>query len=388
MRNARYAMRIYVSMATTKRDYYEVLGVTRNASPDEIKKAFRRLAREYHPDVNKSPDAESKFKEINEAYEVLSDEQKRAAYDRYGHASAQGGFGAEGFGGFSDINDIFNEFFGGFARANAQARRGPRRGADLRYDLKIDFLEAVFGAEKEVEIVRNDTCPRCNGSGSEPGTSPTRCRTCNGTGEVRRVQQSILGSFVNVATCPTCNGTGEVISTPCRQCGGRKQVRITRTLAVNVPPGVDTGTQIRLNGEGEPGVNGGPPGNLYVVINVAPHPFFRRKDEDIVVEVSINVAQAALGDEIEVPTVDGKEKLVIPPGTQSGSVFRIKGKGVPHLRRSTRGDQIVLITVQVPQSLNAEQKRLFLELAKTLGKEVVPQQEKGFLDKLKDVFGV
>jgi molecular chaperone DnaJ len=375
-------------MATTKRDYYEVLGVSRNASPDEIKKAFRRLAREYHPDVNKSPDAESKFKEINEAYEVLSDEQKRAAYDRYGHAGTQGGFSAEGFGGFSDINDIFNEFFGGFARANAQARRGPRRGADLRYDLRIDFLEAVFGAEKEIEIVRNDTCPRCNGSGSEPGTSPTRCRTCNGTGEVRRVQQSILGSFVNVATCPTCNGTGEVITTPCRQCGGRKQVRVTRTLVVNVPSGVDTGTQIRLNGEGEPGVNGGPPGNLYVVINVVPHPFFRRKDEDIIVEVSINVAQAALGDEIEVPTVDGKEKLVIPPGTQSGTLFRIKGKGVPHLRRNTRGDQIVIVTVQVPQSLNAEQKRLFLELAKTLGKEVVPQQEKGFFDKLKDAFGV
>jgi molecular chaperone DnaJ len=381
-------MRIYVPMATTKRDYYEVLGVSRNASPDEIKKAFRRLAREYHPDVNKSPDAESKFKEINEAYEVLSDEQKRAAYDRYGHAGTQGGFSAEGFGGFSDINDIFNEFFGGFARANAQARRGPRRGADLRYDLRIDFLEAVFGAEKEIEIVRNDTCPRCNGSGSEPGTSPTRCRTCNGTGEVRRVQQSILGSFVNVATCPTCNGTGEVITTPCRQCGGRKQVRVTRTLVVNVPSGVDTGTQIRLNGEGEPGVNGGPPGNLYVVINVVPHPFFRRKDEDIIVEVSINVAQAALGDEIEVPTVDGKEKLVIPPGTQSGTLFRIKGKGVPHLRRNTRGDQIVIVTVQVPQSLNAEQKRLFLELAKTLGKEVVPQQEKGFFDKLKDAFGV
>ncbi len=375
-------------MATTKRDYYEVLGVPRNASSDEIKKAFRRLAREYHPDVNKSPDAENKFKEINEAYEVLSDDQRRAAYDRYGHAGAQGGFGTEGFGGFSDINDIFSEFFGGFARAGTQARRGPRRGADLRYDLKIDFLEAVFGTEKEIEVIRNDVCPRCNGSGAELGTSPTRCRTCNGTGEVRRVQQSILGSFVNVATCPTCNGTGEVITTPCRQCGGRKQVRVTRTLVVNIPPGVDTGTQIRLNGEGEPGVNGGPPGNLYVVINVAPHPFFRRKDEDIIVEVSINVAQAALGDEIEVPTVDGREKLVIPAGTQSGSVFRIKGKGVPHLRRNTRGDQIVLVTVQVPQSLTAEQKRLFLELSKTLGREVVPQQEKGFFDKLKDAFGV
>lgn len=376
-------------MATTKRDYYEVLGVAKGASSDDVKKAFRKLAREYHPDVNKAQDAEAKFKEINEAYEVLSDDQKRAAYDRYGHAATQGGFGgAEGFGGFSDINDIFSEFFGGFARSNAQARKGPRRGADLRFDLKVDFLEAVFGTEKEIEVVRNDMCTRCNGSGSEPGTSPTRCRTCNGTGEVRRVQQSILGSFVNVATCPTCNGSGEVITTPCKQCGGRKQVRVTRSLMVNVPPGVDSGTQIRLNGEGEPGVNGGPPGNLYVVVNVTPHAFFRRKDEDVIVELSVNVAQAALGDEIEVPTVDGKEKLNIPAGTQSGSVFRIKGKGVPHLRRNTRGDQLVLVTVQVPQALNAEQKRLFLELSKTLGKEVVPQQERGFFDKLKDAFGV
>jgi molecular chaperone DnaJ len=376
-------------MATTKRDYYEVLGVPKGANADDIKKAFRQLARKYHPDVNKEQDAEAKFKEVNEAYEILSDDQKRAAYDRYGHAGTQG-FGAGGFGtgDINDINDIFSEFFGGFARANAQQRRGPRRGSDLRHDLKIDFLEAIFGIEKEIEVVRNETCTRCAGNGSEPGTSPQRCKTCNGTGEVRRVQQSILGSFVNVTTCPTCNGSGEVITVPCKQCGGRKQIRATRNLVVNVPPGVDTGTQIRLNGEGEPGVNGGPAGNLYVVINVAPHAYFRRKDEDIVIELSVNVAQAALGDEIEVPTVDGKEKLNIPSGTQSGSVFRLKGKGVPHLRRNTRGDQLVLVNVQVPQNLTTEQKKIFLELSKTLGKEVVPQQEKGFFDKLKDAFGV
>ena len=374
-------------MATTKRDYYEVLGIEKSANGDDIKRAFRKLARQFHPDVNKDKDAESKFKEINEAYEVLSDDQKRAAYDRYGHASTQG----QGFGGgadFNDINDIFSEFFGGFARANTQQRRGPRKGADLRHDLKIDFLEAVSGIEKEIEVVRNETCTRCTGNGSEPGTSPQRCKTCNGTGEVRRVQQSILGSFVNVTTCPTCSGSGEVITVPCKQCGGRKQVRNMRSLLVSVPAGVDTGTQIRLNGEGEPGANGGPPGNLYVVINVAPHAYFRRKDEDVVVELSVNVAQAALGDEIEVPTVDGKDKLGIPAGTQSGSVFRIKGKGVPHLRRTTRGDQLVLVNVQVPQNLSPEQRRLFAELAKTLGKEVVPQQEKGFFDKLKDAFGV
>jgi molecular chaperone DnaJ len=374
-----------------KRDYYEVLGVEKSANADEIKKAFRQKARQYHPDVNKEKDAEAKFKEVNEAYEVLSDDQKRGAYDRYGHAGVSGGMGGAGFdgGGFGDINDIFNEFFGGFARGNAQQqRRGPRRGADLRYDLKLDFLEAIFGAEKEIEVVRNETCTRCKGVGSEPGTTPTRCRTCNGTGEVRRVQQSILGSFVNVQTCPTCGGSGETITTPCKQCGGKKQVRSTRTLSVNIPAGVDNGTQIRLNGEGEPGANGGPAGNLYVVVNVTPHPFFRRKDEDVVVELSINIAQAALGDEIEVPTIDGKEKLSIPMGTQTGAVFRMKNKGVPHLRRNTRGDQLVLVNVAIPTQLTTEQKRLFTELAKTMGKEVVPQQEKGFFDKLKDAFGV
>ena len=378
-----------------KQDYYEVLGVSRDAGQDEIKKAFRKLARQFHPDVNKEPAAEAKFKEINEAYEVLSDEQKRAAYDRYGHAAFGNGGGFNGggpsgdYGNFTDINDIFNEFFGGFTRGgSAQQRRSPRRGADLRYDLKLDFLEAIFGAEKEVTIVRNETCPRCTGNGAEPGTTPSRCRTCNGTGEVRRMQQSILGSFVSVTTCPTCGGTGEVIAVPCKQCGGKKQVRTPRALSVNIPPGVDNGTQIRLNNEGEPGVNGGPPGNLYVIVNVTPHQYFRRKDQDVIIEVTINIAQATLGDEIEVPSVDGKEKLNIPPGTQGGSVFRIKNKGVPHLRRNARGDEVVVVDVGVPQNLSPEQRRLFVELAKTLGKEVIPQQEKGFFDKLRDAFGL
>lgn len=376
-----------------KQDYYELLGLGREAGQDDVKKAFRKLARQYHPDVNKDASAEAKFKEINEAYEVLSDEQKRAAYDRYGHAAFSGGsgFGAGtgDFGNFTDINDIFNEFFGGFTRGGtAQQRRSPRRGADLRYDLKIDFMQAVFGTEQDIEIVRSETCPRCTGIGAEPGTTPSRCRTCNGTGEVRRMQQSILGSFVSVTTCQTCNGSGEVIAVPCKQCGGKKQVRTTRSMAVTIPQGVDNGTQIRINNEGEPGANGGPPGNLYVVVNVTPHPFFRRKDQDIIVEVGINIAQAALGDEIEVPTVDGNEKMTIPAGTQSGSVFRLKNKGVPHLRRSARGDQIVVVEVGTPKSLTSEQRRLFAELAKTLGKEVVPQQEKGFFDKLRDAFGV
>ncbi len=374
-----------------KRDYYEVLGVGKDAGADDVKKAFRKLARQFHPDVNKAADAEPRFKEINEAYEVLSDDQKRAAYDRYGHSttgSGPGGFGA-GYEGFGDINDIFSEFFGGFARsAGAQQRRSPRRGADLRFDIKLDFSEAVFGVQKEIEVVRNESCARCSGNGSEPGTTPQRCKTCNGTGEVRRMQQSILGSFVNVTTCPTCGGNGEVISVPCKECGGRRQVRRSRKIAVNIPAGVDNGTQIRLNGEGEPGGNGGPPGNLYVVVNVSPHAYFRRKENDIIVELPINIAQAALGDDIEVPTIDGKDRLVIPPATQSGSVFRIKGKGVPHLRRAARGDQVVVITVTVPSALTPDQRKLFQDLAKTLGSDVVPQQEKGFFEKFRDAIGL
>jgi len=377
-------------MATSKRDYYNVLGVGRTASGDEIKKAYRKLARQYHPDVNKSDGAEARFKEINEAYEVLSDERKRAAYDRFGHAAAEGGLGSDfgGFGGgFGGFGDIFEEFFGGFGARTA--RRGPRRGADLRYDLSIEFLEAALGVEKEIEIARHETCTRCNGSGAEPGTTPVRCTTCNGTGEVRRVQQSILGSFVNVATCPTCRGEGETIPIPCVECRGSKYVRAARKLSVKIPAGVDTGTQIRLAGEGEPGEFGGPPGNLYVILDVRPHPYFRRKDDDVVLEVAINIAQAALGDKVVVPTLDGDEPIDIPIGTQPGKVFRLRGKGIPHLRRNGRGDQLVVIQVSIPTSLTGEQRRLFGELAKTMGRgEVITQNEKGFFDKLKNIFSL
>jgi molecular chaperone DnaJ len=381
-------------MAARKRDYYEVLGVPKGSGGDDIKKAYRKLARQYHPDVNKSHDAEAKFKELNEAYEVLSDDNKRAAYDRFGHAAVDGsgmggtgGFSAD-FTGFGGLGDIFEEFFGfGGQRASA-TRRTPRRGADLRYDMAITFEEAAFGVEREVEVARYETCPRCSGKGAEPGTTPNRCNTCNGTGEVRRVQQSILGSFVNVTTCPTCRGEGETISMPCSQCRGNKKIRVTRRLNVKVPPGVDTGTQIRLAGEGELGEFGGPPGNLYVVLNVKPHPFFRRREDDVVMEVQINVAQAALGDEIVVPTLDGDETISIPAGTQTGRVISIRGKGIPHLRRQGRGDQLVVVQVAIPTNLTGEQRRLLQELAKTLGKEVIPQSEKGFIDKLKDLFTV
>lgn len=365
----------------TKRDYYQSLGLARGASADDIRSAYRRLAKQYHPDVNREPGAEERFKEINEAYGVLSDEEKRAAYDRYGHAGLQGNLDFGDFG----FSDIFEQFFGGFA-PRSSSRRGPRRGADLRYDLTISFETAIKGGEEEVVVTRAETCPTCRGSGAEPGTSPTRCSNCKGSGEVRQVRQTFLGSMVSVTTCPTCRGTGETISTPCHTCLGRTQVRRERKLTFTIPPGVDNGTQIRLAGEGEPGQGGGPPGNLYVVLTVEPHKFFRRRGNDLVLEVAINVAQAALGDEITIPTVDGDERLSVPPGTQSGKVFRIKNQGVPHLQRHGRGDQIVVIHVAVPTNLTAEQKRLFKDLAKTLGADVTPQ-EKGFGDWLKDLFG-
>ncbi len=376
-----------------KHDYYETLGINRGANKEEIRKAYRKLARQYHPDVNKAPDAESRFKEINEAYEILSDDNKRARYDRFGHAGVGNGTGDfsgfGGFGGFDDIlNDLFSGFGTGFSSNASAARRAPRRGTDLRYDLTISFEEAVFGCDKDIEVSRHETCSQCNGTGAEPGTTPVRCAQCNGTGEVRRVQQSFLGAFVNVSTCPACQGEGEVISTPCHVCKGKKQVRKARTIKVKIPPGVDNGTQIRLAGEGESGTNNGPQGNLYVVLNVKEHAYFHRDGNDIVLEVIINVAQAALGDEITIPTLHGEEKLVIPSGTQSGEVFTLRAKGVPYLRRSGRGDQKVMVRVATPTELTEHQRSLLRELGNTLGKEIVPQIGKGFFDKVKDAFGV
>ncbi len=371
---------------SNKRDYYQVLGVDRTADADELKKAYRGLARQYHPDVNKEPGAEERFKEANEAYEVLSDAEKRRAYDRFGHAGVDGNIGYTdfGFGGFSDI---FEEFFG-FGTGSRARRRGPRRGNDLQHDLEIGFEEAVFGCEKEIEVYRRDTCTVCQGSGAEPGTTPVRCNQCNGTGEVRRVQKSILGSFVNVTTCPTCKGAGEVVSFPCKNCRGSGQVRATKRITVRIPEGVEDGTRIRLAGEGEPGAYGGPAGNLYVLLRVQPHPIFRRSGDDIVLELGVNVAQAALGDNVTIPTLDGEETISIPGGTQTGRIFRLRGRGVPHLRRSGRGDLLIVIQVVVPTELNDEQRELFQELGKTLGKEVIPQQERGFLDRLRDVFSL
>lgn len=370
----------------SERDYYETLGVNRGARDDEIKAAFRKLARQYHPDVSKEPDAEEKFKEINEAYGVLSDPEKRARYDRFGRA------GLGNSGGFHDYTvdfaDIFDELFGQFGFSGGRGtRRGPRRGRDLQLSLRLTFEEAVFGASKEIEFERNDTCSRCAGSGAEPGTTPTRCSTCGGQGEVRQVRQTILGQMVQTSTCPTCGGRGEVVASPCQTCRGsgleRKKIRKT----VELPAGVDSGTQVRLAGEGEPGASGGPSGSLFLVLDVEPHKFFRRRENDIILNLDINLAQATLGADVLIPTVDGEETLKIPAATQPGKVIKLRGKGVPHLRRKDhRGDQLVIVNVEIPSKLSKEQRELFEKLAATLGTSVRPK-EKGFLDWLNEALG-
>jgi molecular chaperone DnaJ len=369
------------------RDYYEVLGVSKGASIDEIKGSFRRLARKYHPDVSQESDAEERFKEINEAYGVLSDADKRAAYDRFGHAGVQGMGGMPDF--TVDFADIFEGIFGGFSgfgRTSRRAQNAPRRGADLQQRVELTFEESVFGVEKEIEIVRDEVCETCNGKGAEPGTTPERCKACNGSGEIRQVRQTILGSMVQVATCPTCNGQGEIITSPCHTCNGRGLERKTRKRVVSIPAGVDNGNQIRLAGEGQPGINGGPNGNLYLVIHVKSHKYFKRHNNDILLDLDINIAQATLGADVEVPTVDGSSILKIPAGIQPGKVLRMRSKGIPHLRSNGRGDQLVVINVAIPKNLSGEQRELFQKLAESLGTEV-HTQERSFFDRLRETLG-
>lgn len=370
-----------------KRDYYEVLGVNRNASEDELKSAFRSLARQFHPDVSNDPNAEEKFKEINEAYAVLSDQEKRAAYDRYGHA----GVNTQGMPDFTniDLSDILEGIFGfgGFGgMGGRRSRNAPRRGADLSGRVKLSFTEAAFGVEKEIQITRDQTCRTCNGTGAKPGTSPKQCPNCNGQGEVRQVHQTLLGSMVQVVTCPACHGRGEVIDTPCPTCNGRGLERKTTAKQVQIPAGVSDGMQIRLAGEGQPGSNGGPNGDYYLEIRVKNHAFFRRQNDDVLLDVDINVAQAVLGDEIKIPTLNGDVALRIPPGTQPGKVFRLRDKGIPHLRTSGSGDQLVTVSVQIPAHLTADQRDLFEKLAETMDPDI-QIQEQSFFDKLREVFG-
>jgi len=371
----------------TKRDYYDILGVGRNATDEEIKKAFRKLAFQYHPDHNHGDGAADRFKEINEAYEVLSDSDKRAAYDRFGHGGAEGLFG-RGFEGFDfgGFGDIFDAFFGGVGTATRQA---PQRGADLHYNLTITFEEAVFGCEKEISVSRIENCSLCQGVGSKPGSQPVRCPNCNGTGQVRRAQQTIFGRFVNTTTCSQCHGEGRIITEPCPQCRGTGREKRQRNIMVKIPAGVNDGSQLRLSGEGEAGLRGGSQGNLYITLSVLPHKFFTRDGDNLLYELPINFAQAALGTEVEVPTLDGKVKLGLPAGSQTGKVFRLKGQGVPHLHRSGRGDQLVTLLVVTPESLTKKQRQLFEELASSFGPENMPPPEKweGLLDRLKNVFG-
>ena len=370
-----------------KRDYYEVLGVPRGASEDDLKSAFRSLARKYHPDVSQEPDAEDKFKEINEAYAILSDSEKRAAYDRFGHA----GVNTQGMPDFTniDLSDILEGIFGfgGFGgMGSRRTRNAPRRGADLSSRIKLTFEEAAFGVENEVQITRDEKCETCHGSGAKPGTSPVTCPNCNGQGEVRQVHQTLLGSMVQVVTCPRCNGRGEVIETPCPTCNGRGLERKTITKMVTIPAGVSNGVQIRLAGEGQSGSNGGPQGNFYLEVEVEEHPYFRRKADDVLLDLDINIAQAVLGDEIHVPTLYGDVELRIPPGTQPGKIFRLRDRGIPHLRGTGKGDQLVTVSIQIPTRLSGEQRELFEKLAQTMDPDIKIQNQ-SFMDKLREVFG-
>lgn len=369
----------------SKRDYYEVLGVGKDASPDDIKKSYRKLARQYHPDVNKAADAEDKFKEVKEAYDVLSDEQKRAQYDRFGHVDPNQGMGGGGFqgdmGGFGDIFDMF--FGGGGQRRNPNA---PQRGSDLQYSVTIEFKEAVFGKELDIQIPRTENCDRCNGSGAKKGTQPETCSTCRGTGQQEVVQNTAFGRIVNRRVCSTCQGQGKTIKEKCGGCHGSGRVQRQRTIHLNIPAGVDDGSQLRVSGEGEAGTRGGPPGDLYVIIRVKPHEFFERDNDDIYCEVPLTFAQAALGDEIEIPTLTEKVKLKIPAGTQTGTYFRLRGKGVPRLRGYGQGDQHVKVVVVTPTKLSEEQKEALRQLGQLSGGQEQNGHNDSLFDRMKKAF--
>jgi molecular chaperone DnaJ len=371
----------------SKRDYYEVLGVDKNAGQDEIKKAFRKAARQYHPDVNKAPDAEEKFKEAKEAYDVLSDDQKRSTYDRFGHVDPNQGMGGGGFGGnadFGGFGDIFDMFFGGGGgqRRNPNA---PQRGNDLQYSMTIEFKEAVFGKEMDITIPRTENCDTCHGSGAKPGTKPETCSTCKGSGQQEVIQNTAFGRIVNRRMCSACNGQGTTVKDKCGDCHGAGKVKKQRKIHIKIPAGVDDGAQLRVSGEGEAGSKGGPPGDLYIVIRVKPHEFFEREGDDIYCEIPLTFAQAALGDEIEIPTLTEKVKLKIPAGTQTGTYFRLKGKGVPRLRGYGQGDQHVKVVIVTPTNLTDEQRDLLRQFAGMNGEHTHDKQQSLF-ERMKKAF--
>ena len=364
-------------MATTS-DYYDLLGVPRNASDEQIRSAYRKLARQYHPDVNSASDAAERFKAVTEAYEILTDPQRRQRYDMFG--STSGGFGDFGIG------DLFETFFGGDLRRREP--RGPMRGADLRMEIEIDLLDAVQGRERVINVPRLETCERCRGSGAEPGSSISTCTTCNGRGEVRQVQQSVFGRFVNVSTCPRCGGSGKTVDKLCAQCRGEGRERKDREISLTIPPGIDDGQQLRVAGEGEAGMRGGPSGDLYVLIRLKEHASFRREQDDLVHLLRVSPAQAALGDEVTVPTIEGGDaKVRVPPGAQHGQMVRLRGKGVPHLGSSGRGDQLVYLDIVVPRALTKEQRRLYTQLKDLEAPPSQTDEDDDLFGRIKDAMG-
>ena len=384
-------------MPEQKRDYYEVLGVSKGASDDEIKKAYRKLAKKYHPDMNPGDkEAEAKFKEVNEAYSILSDSEKRARYDQFGHAGVDPNYGAGGpgggFGGFDmgdiDLGDIFGSFFGGgfggFGGSASSRRNGPQKGESLRASLTISFEEAAFGCEKEINLNRTEECEACHGSGAEPGTTAETCPDCRGTGVVRVQQRTGGFAFSSTAPCSRCRGTGKIIHTPCKACGGSGSVKKTKRVTVSIPAGIDDGQAISLRGQGNAGKNGGPAGDLIVAVHVKPHPQFHRDGTTVLYEQPVTFYQAVMGAELEIPTIDGKVKYNLPAGTQTGTTFRLRGKGIPELRGRGRGDQYVTVTVQVPTSLTSEQRAALENFAEAMGERATGETGvKGFFDKHK-----
>lgn len=372
----------------SKRDYYEILGVSKDASKEEIKKAFRKLARKYHPDVNKNSDAPEKFKEVTKAYETLSDPQKKAQYDQYSEADPnQGGFGgfggSQGFSGadFGGFGDIFDQIFNG-GSSRRRDPNAPRQGSDLQYEMSITFEEAAFGKTTDIRIPKEETCTTCHGSGAKPGTKPTQCTHCHGTGQLNQEQNTPFGRIVNRRVCPYCHGTGKMIKNPCGTCAGTGKMKVNKKIEVKIPAGIDDGQQIRLSNQGEPGVNGGPSGDLYIVFSVKPHKYYQRAGDDVLLEVPLNFAQVALGDEIEVPTLYGKVKLKIPAGTQTGTKFRLRGKGIKNVRGYGQGDEHITVKVVTPKHLSDEQKAAFKKLAATEGSPL-NEDDESFFDKMK-----
>ena len=378
-----------------KRDYYEVLGVDKGASEADIKKAYRKLAKQHHPDLN--PDdkaAEGRFKEAANAYEVLSDPAKKERYDRFGHDAETAGFGGQsGFGGFSgfdfgNVGDIFESFFGGSSSGGrTRSKNGPRHGQDLKYNMEITFEEAAFGVEREITFSRPGLCNTCGGTGAKAGTNPEKCAHCGGTGQVQQKQNTMFGQFVSVKTCDVCGGEGKIIKNPCDKCSGKGRVNEKVKIKVKVPAGIDDGQAISLRGEGELGYKGGENGDLYISIVVKKHTLFKRQDFDVICEFPITFAQAALGSDVEVPTLDGRVKYHVPEGIQTGAVFKLKGKGIPHLRGSGRGDQYVKVNVEVPKKLNEKQKEALKKFADLCGDDL-HEQRKSFFEKMKGALGI